>query len=341
MSRPTARVLAVLELLQSGGTHSVAGLAERLAVDERTVRRYVEHLRDLDIPVTGVRGRYGGYRLARHYRMPPLMLTDEEALAVVWALLLSGRSRTGPASVLAVDSAAAKVRRVLPATLARRIGAVVETVGFTTPGKGHSDDGAHDSAATVLLPLAEAVQDRRPVTFGYTARQGHAAQRSVQPHGVVAHHGQLYLTGFDVTRQAMRTFRLDRIAGVRLLEGTFAMPARADPVQQVIGPLAPSPQRHDVSIRIRADVAHVRSRIPETLASVTPASPDTQEADGWLRVFLRAERLEWVAGTLAMLDSPFVIEHPQALRDVVTALGQRLITAANEDGAVPPKPASS
>ena len=343
MARPTARVLAVLELLQTGGTHTVADLAERLAVDERTVRRYIEHLRDLDIPVDGTRGRYGGYRLARHYRMPPLMLTDEEALAVVWALLLSGRSRTGPASVLAVDSAAAKVRRVLPATLARRIGAVVETVDFTTSRDGDSDgdESADDSVVTVLLPLAEAARDRRPVTFGYTARQGQTAQRSVQPHGVVAHHGRLYLTGFDVTRQAMRTFRLDRITGVRLLDGTFTTPADTDPVQQVIGPLAPSPLRHDVSIRIRADVAHVRSQIPETLASVTPADPDPEKADGWLRVFLRAERLEWVAGTLAMLDSPFIIEHPQELRDVVTALGQRLITAAHDDGAGQAKSSSS
>jgi len=342
MGRPTARVLAVLELLQSGGTHTVAGLAERLAVDERTVRRYIEHLRDLDIPVDGMRGRYGGYRLARHYRMPPLMLTDEEALAVVWALLVSGRSRSGPASVLAVDSAAAKVRRVLPTTLARRIRAVVETVDFTTSREDDPDrdERADDSMATVLLPLAEAAWDRRPVTFGYTTRQGQAAQRSVQPHGVVAHHGRLYLTGFDVTRQAMRTFRLDRIAGVRLLEGTFTAPADTDPVQQVVGPLAPSPQLHDVSIRIRADIAHVRSRIPETLASVTPAGPDPEQAEGWLRVFLRAERLEWVAGTLAMLDSPFIIEHPQALRDVVTALGQRLITAAgaaNGDRTAPAK----
>ena len=346
MPRPTARVLAVLELLQGGGTHTVADLAERLAVDERTVRRYIEHLRDLDIPVDGTRGPHGGYRLARHYRMPPLMLTDEEALAVVWALLVSGRSRSGPASVLAVDSAAAKVRRVLPTMLARRIGAVVETVDFTTSREGghDGDERADDSMATVLLPLAEAARDRRPVTFGYTARQGHAAQRSVRPHGVVAHHGRLYLTGFDVTRQAMRTFRLDRITGVRLLPGTFTAPADIDPVQQVLGPLAPSPQLHDVSIRICADIAHVRSRIPETLASVTPVDPGAGEGDGWLRVFLRAERLEWVAGTLAMLDRPFIIEHPPALRDVATALGQRLITAADaatDDGATPDTSTSS
>ena len=181
----------------------------------------------------------------------------------------------------------------------------------------------------MLLTLAEAARGRRPVAFGYTAVRGRPTQRRVQPHGVVAHRGRLYLTGFDVTRQALRTFRLDRIVGVRLLEGTFTVPSGTDPVQQVVSPLAATPWRHEVSLRIRADIAHVRSRIPETLASVTAVSAATATEDGWLRVFLRAERLEWVAGTLAMLDRPFVVEHPPALNDVVAALGQRLVAASH------------
>jgi predicted DNA-binding transcriptional regulator YafY len=332
--RPTSRVLALLELLQAGGIRTVAALADEIAVDERTVRRYVQHLRELDIPVDSVRGRYGGYRLARHYRMPPLMLTDEEALAVVWALLGAARSGSGPASLLAVQSASAKVRRVLPVVLARRIDAVLDTVSFTATrpqddSDARKDHGGDDGGARVLLTLTEAARDRHPVTFGYTARQSRPTQRRVQPHGVVAHRGRLYLTGFDVTRQANRTFRLDRIVGVRLLEGTFTVPTGTDPVQQVIGPLARTPWRHEVSLRIRADLAHVRSRIPETLASVTPVSAATATEDGWLRVLLRAERLEWVAGTLAMLDRPFVIEHPNTLHHTVAALGRRLVAASS------------
>src|SRR4051812_14127023 len=92
MSRPTARVLTLLELLQSGGTRTVGELADRLDVDERTVRRYVDHLIDLDVPVESVRGRYGGYRLAAGYRMPPLMLSDDEALAVMLGLVLGRRA---------------------------------------------------------------------------------------------------------------------------------------------------------------------------------------------------------------------------------------------------------
>ena len=107
MARPTARVLALLEILQSGGVHRVVELAARLDVDERTVRRYIDHLLALDIPVESLRGRYGGYRLAAGFRMPPLMLTDDEAVAIVLGLSSArAAGRTGPAdSAGAVDSA--------------------------------------------------------------------------------------------------------------------------------------------------------------------------------------------------------------------------------------------
>src|SRR6185295_6050121 len=102
--RPTVRVLALLEILQAGGSHTVAELAERLAVDERTVRRYVDHLLDLDVPVESVRGRYGGYRLAPGYRMPPLMLTDDEAVAVLLGLVGTRRAALQPDTAVAVES---------------------------------------------------------------------------------------------------------------------------------------------------------------------------------------------------------------------------------------------
>lgn len=114
MTRPITRVLALLKLLQQGGTRTVAELARRLDVDERTVRRYVDRLVDLDIPVRSVRGRYGGYHLSPGYRMPPLMLTDEEAVAVLLGLVAGQRTGVHGTSVAAAESAAAKVRRVLP-----------------------------------------------------------------------------------------------------------------------------------------------------------------------------------------------------------------------------------
>jgi hypothetical protein len=117
MARPTTHVLTLLELLQSGGIRTVAELADRLGVDGRTVRRYVDHLIDLDVPVESVRGRYGGYRLASGYRLPPLMLSDEEALAVLLGLFAGRRTGLMTATGTASETAAAKIRRVLPERL--------------------------------------------------------------------------------------------------------------------------------------------------------------------------------------------------------------------------------
>src|SRR5450755_3884843 len=157
MTRPTARVLALLEILQAGGTRTTADLAIRLDVDERTVRRYVDHLIDLDIPVWSVRGRYGGYRLAPGYRMPPLMLNDEEALAVLLGLVTGRRAGLMTATGTASETATAKIRRVLPDRLTRRLDTVLESLAFTAPP---GEFAAPESS--VLLCIADAVRHHRP-----------------------------------------------------------------------------------------------------------------------------------------------------------------------------------
>jgi predicted DNA-binding transcriptional regulator YafY len=325
MTRSTARVLQLLEVLQNGGTHTSSDLAERLAVDVRTVRRYVDQLRDLDVPVDSERGRYGGYRLARHYRMPPLMFTEDEALAVVWGLLHASQIGNGPASPAGVESAAAKVRRVLPPVLAGRIDAVVGAVAFADEPGGDAETTRESSR--ILVALAEAARDGTPVVISYGTRRGRPVERSVQPHKIVAVRGLLYLAGLDESTATRRRFRLDRITGVTRQGGSFEVPPDVDPVRQVIGPLEPSPHRHDVSVRVRADVRQVRQFFPETLAAVTPVT-DGIDAGQWLLVFVRAERLEWVARRLAALDREFVIEEPEALHDAIADVGRQLIAAA-------------
>ena len=172
MARPTARVLSLLELLQSGGVRTVAELAGRLGVDERTVRRYVDHLLDLDVPVESVRGRYGGYRLASGYRMPPLMLSDDEALAVLLGLVAGRRTGLVTTTGTASETAAAKIRRVLPERLARRLDAVLGSLAFTAPpGQAPAPDTG------VLLSIADAVRHHRPVSIRYTAAR-RPAQRA-------------------------------------------------------------------------------------------------------------------------------------------------------------------
>lgn len=315
-------MLALLEILQSGGTRTVTELAGRLGVDERTVRRYVVHLTDLDIPVRSVRGRYGGYRLAPGYRMPPLMFTDEEALAVLLGLVAGRRAGLVSTSVAAAESAAAKLHRVLPEALGRRLDALLQTAEFT--------DGPRPVVAPqtgALLLLAEAARDRRPVAISYTASDGRRTERTVHPYGIVAHSGRWYVTGADSASGQTRTFRLDRISSPEMLTGTFGVPNGFDPAERVLSGFAQAPYRHEVSLQVRGPAEQVRGRFPAGIAAVQ----DIADSDGWVRVQMRADRLDWVPGVLAGLSLPFIIERPDALRDLLRALAAGLAAAAGVD----------
>ncbi|WP_182898193.1 YafY family protein [Microbispora sp. H10830] len=333
MARPTHRVLTLLELLQSGGIRTMAELADRLGVDERTVRRYVDHLVDLDVPVESVRGRYGGYRLAPGYRMPPLMLSDDEALAVLLGLVAGRRSGLTTTTDTASETAAAKIRRVLPERLAHRLDTVLESLAFTAPP---GEFAAPDTA--VLLSVADAVRHRRPISIRYTAADGRRSERTLHPYGLVAHSGRWYVTGVDPAIGEDRTFRLDRIADARTLPGSFEPPAGLDPAQHVLSGFAKARYRHEVVLRIQGTVEQIRVRLPAGVA-IVEESPSEEGADpeteGWLRVELRAERLDWLPPVLASLDRPFVIERPDELRGLVAALADRLAASARR---VPPAP---
>jgi len=326
MARPTARVLTLLELLQSGGIRTLAELADRLGVDARTVRRYVEHLIDLEVPVESVRGRYGGYRLAPGYRMPPLMLGDDEALAVLLGLIAGRRAGLLTTAGTASETATAKIRRVLPERLSRRLDAVLGSLAFTAPA---GQAAVPDSA--VLLALADAIHHRRPVSLRYTAGDGRRSVRELHPYGLVVHSGRWYVTGVDPAIGEDRTFRLDRIADARAMPGSFEPPAGVDPAQRVLSGLARAPYRHEVVLRMRGTVEQISARLPAGVAILTepPASGDAEPGTGrWVRVELRVERLDWLPSVLASLDLPFAIERPDELRDLVAALAHRLAASA-------------
>ncbi|MFI0214017.1 helix-turn-helix transcriptional regulator [Streptomyces lydicus] len=328
MSRPTGRVLTLLELLQSGGTRTVAELADRLGVDGRTVRRYVDQLIDLDVPVESVRGRYGGYRLAPGYRLPPLMLSDDEALAVLLGLAAGRRAGLTTAERTASETASAKIRRVLPQHLARRLDMLLDSLVFTDqPGEFAAPE------AGVLLTLADAVRHRRPVSLRYVDGGGRRSERTLHAYGIVAHAGRWYVTGADAGIGEDRTFRLDRIADARTLPGSFEEPGSPDPAQRVLSGFATAAYRHEVTVRIHGTVEQIRARLPASVASLEedePTAGEDRSSERWRRVELRAERLDWLPPALAAIDRPFVIERPDELRDLVVAFADRLASSARK-----------
>ncbi|MBZ4318087.1 helix-turn-helix transcriptional regulator [Streptomyces huiliensis] len=337
MSRPTGRVLTLLELLQSGGTRTVAELADRLGVEGRTVRRYVSQLIDLDVPVESVRGRYGGYRLAPGHRLPPLMLGDDEALAVLLGLVAGRRTGLTTAERAANETAAAKIRRVLPRHLARRLDALLGALDFTDrPGEFDTPN------AEVLLTLADAVRHRRPVSLRYTDRDGRRSDRTLHAYGIVAHAGRWYVTGEDAGIGEDRTLRLDRVTDARALPGSFAPPpAEPGPAQRVLSGFATAGYRHEVTLRIHGTVERIRAHLPASVARLDGHEPWADQDQGrdqdrdqnpaaerWRRVELRVERLDWLPPLLAALDRPFVVERPDELRDRLAAFAERLASYA-------------
>ncbi|SDO12361.1 helix-turn-helix transcriptional regulator [Actinacidiphila guanduensis] len=326
MPRPTGRVLTLLELLQSGGTRTVAELADRLGVEGRTVRRYVEQLIDLDVPVESVRGRYGGYRLSPGYRLPPLMLSDDEALAVLLGLVAGRRAGLTTAQGTATETASAKIRRVLPRHVAHRLDTLLESLAFTQqPRESDPPD------AGVLLALADAVRHRRPVAIRYTDREGRRSDRILHAYGIVSHAGRWYVTGTDVQSGEDRTFRLDRIADARTLPGSFEAPEGPGPAERVLSGFATADYRHEVTLRVHGTVEQVRARLPASVARLEEhelAAGAEAGAARWLRVEVRAERLDWLPPVLAALDRPFVIERPDELRVLVAEFADRLASCA-------------
>src|SRR5688572_9852146 len=221
--QPTSRVLTVLELLQARPGISGPELAERLEVDRRTVRRYITTLQDLGVPVVGERGRHGGYRLRPGFKLPPLMLTDDEALAVTLGLLAVRRLGLATAAP-AVEGALAKIERVLPAVVSEQVQAIQATLAFDLPPV---ETETTPTAATVRA-FSTAASQRRRLRIGYRSADGASTERSVDPHGLVYRLGAWYAVGWCHLRQAERVFRLDRVGPVDVLSETFEAPPNFD-----------------------------------------------------------------------------------------------------------------
>ena len=311
MASPTSRLLELLELLQARPLLTGREIADRLGIDARTVRRYVGVLQDLGIPIEGQRGVGGGYRIRPGYRLPPLMLGDDEAVVVVLGLLATRES--GPESTSdTVAGALAKINRVLPATLRRQVEALEETLDFTATPRGTPAD------ATVVLLLADAIRRHRRLHTAYRSFSGEESERELSPYGLVVHSGRWYLPAYDHKRDDMRTFRVDRMWRTALAEGAFVSPPEGfDAVAHVTRSLASVPWKWEVEVLLDLPLDEAARRIPATLAELVDDPAGTL-----LR--MRVGSLDWMATVLAGLGCGFTIRRPDELRASVRALAERL-----------------
>ncbi len=321
MPHPASRVLAMLELLQSHRRVTGADLAARLGVDERTVRRYAGTLADLGIPVTAARGRRGGYRLAPGYKLPPLMLTDSEALAVVVGLAAAdrmGMASEAPATAVAL----AKIHRLLPAAVSQRLAALEEAVGFPLRPR---EDAAVRAAPGTLVTLGRAVRERRRVALSYRPGNGAETLREVDPYGLVFHRGTWYLTGHDHDLGRVGTFTLEHIGAVDVGDTTVTVPDGFDPVGHVNRSVSSDPT-WQVEVLLETDVVQASRQLSASGMELT------ETADGVL-LRTRTARLEAMAHTLAGLGWPFTIVRPDELRTAVVEHADRLAEQAKRSPA--------
>jgi len=317
MSTAASRLLDLLSLLQGRRDWPGPELAGRLEVSGRTLRRDVERLRALGYPVESLSGPAGGYRLAAGTAMPPLLLDEEEAIAIAVGLRTAAR-----ASVTGIEEtsirALVKLEQVLPAHLGRRV-AALGSATVAVPGSGPTVDPQH------LTTIAAACRDLECLRFDYRSRDGAATRREVEPHSLVNLGRRWYLVGWDRGRDDWRTFRVDRITGPAANGARFAarkLPAR-DAAAYVEQGLSGARTGYEARVTVHASMERIQKRMPwisGSLARIDDQRCEYRTAD---------DDLEWLALRIAMLGADVDVDGPPELLAQLDALGRRLRRAAS------------
>lgn len=310
MARPTTRVLAVLELLQSQGLVSGAELARRIEVDARTLRRYISALEEMGIPITTEQGRYGGYRLVPGYKLPPMMFNEEEAQALSLGLIAArglGLADAAPA----IESVQAKLDRVLPSAPRKTIAALRESVALQTGNARTNAD------ARLLRVLSESAQSRRTAQLRYRAADGAITSRDFDVYGNIFRSGRWYVVGHCHLRQGLRTLRLDRVAHAELRDKPFTRPDNFDPGEYLSRALASVPRGVATELFLHTDIECARRELFNGLGVA-------EAADGGVVLKGYCDELDWYARELMRLPFDFEVRAPGELRACVGRIARAL-----------------
>jgi predicted DNA-binding transcriptional regulator YafY len=302
------RLLHLLALLQRRPSWSGQDLAERLGVDARTVRRDVERIRELGYLVESTPGTAGGYHLGVGADMPPLLLDEDEAMALAVLLGVSAAF-----AVPGIEGAAlamlARVDRLLPPRLQRQVKAL-RAATIPLMGPVEVVPAAH------LASLAQACEANELVSFDYRSREGKNTSRRAEPYRLVATDRLWYLVAYDLERRDWRTFRVDRVKQVRLTGHAFVPREHPDPGRLVSEAITSSGYHYQAVVTFRCTVEEVRRRVPPHIGAVEAS------ADGAV-LRIGADQAAWLTSYLIGLGLAFEVVSPPELREEVLAIAQR------------------
>ncbi len=316
MYHPTTRVLTALELLQSHRRMTGAELAERMQVNIRTLRRYMTMLQELGIPILAERGRYGAYELIPGFKLPPMMFTNDEALALAVGLLAV--QRLGLAETAhTVESTRAKLERVMPAELRERLQALSETILLDL------SESQQPASTDIMLTMSRAAQLQRRVRMHYRSSQEQETERELDPYGLAHRQGRWYVVGHCQLRHDLRSFRLDRVMEATLTDTPFERPPQFDVLAYLVQSIASLPRQFSFEILLMTDLARARDEITDVLGTLEPV-------DGGLVLRGTADDLDGLAREMARWSFDFVVRQPEGLREALRKRAEHLAQLAQE-----------
>ena len=318
MYHPTTRVLAVLALLQAHGRMSGSELAQRLEVNIRTLRRYIIMLQDLGIPIEAERGRNGAYVLSAGFKLPPMMFTNEEALALTIGLISARRLNLADTD-RAIESAFAKLERVMPLDLKSRVRALTETITL-----GLSTVSSTPPSEVVLSAMSSASQLQQRVHIRYHPNQGDDTERDFDPYGLTYYLHRWYAVGYCHLRQGLRTFRLDRITQINTVNVKFERPDHFDPLAYLMQAIAIMPRTFAFELLLKTDIATAQNEVFDVLGILEA------DKDG---VILRGsvEDLDWLARQISIFSFDFVVREPEELKVEIQKHSMKLANLAKAE----------